>query len=580
MSTHEIGSVIQGKYELTGLLGRGGMGVVYAAINRDLGSPVALKFLNPANGDTAEVVARFRREATLASRLNSEHVARVFDIVTNAAGESFIVMERLQGRDLAKLLAERGPLPVSEVADLLLQACEAIAEVHLLGIVHRDSKPANIFVTRPAHGRDLVKVLDFGIAKSTAPDEPAMTAGAAVIGSPRYMSPEQLNAVKDIDARSDVWSLGVIVYELLTGKPPFSGNGFGELCAAIQRGDPPELSEHREGLPEGLEELVSECLLVDRDARIASVAAFAARLAAFGSTAAQASLERITGFAAGSSSSPPAGPALDAPVGGDITTKERAATVVTNSRATVTTRRWPLPALLAALGVVVAGAALRSRGSPDAPAPNVPSEAACAARQPGACLALAAVLAKNTSVTRDVERARELYKSECDVGTLVACNALGALYGAARDYVKAVVLYDRACKGGLARGCLNLGSVHYDVGGALRNDELATHEFLGACEGGEPLGCYNLAAAYAEGRGVKKDFAKSLMFARRACDGGAPEGCARVMAASVKGEGTTQDIKGGLAGLDDACTRGQGASCSQLQGITSVEHPACRRTGS
>jgi serine/threonine protein kinase len=210
--TFEVGDVIAGKYEVTRVLGQGGMGLVVAAFHRDLDALVALKFLLPSLRESPQSKERFTREARTVMRLRNEHVARVHD-VGDVDGTPFIVMEYLTGEDLAKALARRGPLAVDEAVDLLLQACEAVAEAHKLGIVHRDLNPANLFVTTGSDGLPFVKVLDFGISKSTAAGDLSVTASAAVVGSPLYMSPEQLTTSRSVDARADVWALGVILYE-------------------------------------------------------------------------------------------------------------------------------------------------------------------------------------------------------------------------------------------------------------------------------------------------------------------------------------------------------------------------------
>ncbi|MGH7293393.1 MAG: serine/threonine-protein kinase [Polyangiaceae bacterium] len=278
MDPFTIGNVIAGKYEITRVLGQGGMGVVVAARHRELGDLVALKFLRPSSSDKPESYARFAREARTANRIKNEHVARVYDAGT-VDGCPFMVMEYLTGEDLAHVLRSRGPLPAAEAVDLLLQACEAIADAHNLGIVHRDLKPANLFLTTSADGAPFVKVLDFGISKSEAPGDPSVTATAAVMGSPLYMSPEQLASSRTVDARADVWSLGVILYEMLAGTRPFAGESFALLSAAILRGTYAPVSELRPDCPPPLEQAIAGALARDREARLPTVPAFAAAIA-------------------------------------------------------------------------------------------------------------------------------------------------------------------------------------------------------------------------------------------------------------------------------------------------------------
>jgi serine/threonine-protein kinase len=292
----QIGDVVAGKYEITRVLGQGGMGVVMAARHRELGELVALKFLRATSTESAESRARFAREARTASRIKNEHVARVYDAGT-VDGVPFIVMEHLVGEDLARVLRRRGPLPGAEAVDLLLQACEAIAEAHNLGIVHRDLKPANLFVTTASDGTPFVKVLDFGISKSTSAVDASVTATAALLGSPLYMSPEQLASSRTVDARADVWSLGVILYELVAGRTPFAGESFATLAAAILRGTYAPVSELRADVPAPLEEAIAAALARESAGR-PTVAAFAARIAPSGSEAARASCQRIERIAA------------------------------------------------------------------------------------------------------------------------------------------------------------------------------------------------------------------------------------------------------------------------------------------
>ena len=297
MGSFDVGSVIVGKYEVTRVLGQGGMGAVVAARHRELGKLVALKFLLPSLRDNAESCARFAREARTAIRIENPHVAHVYD-VGSVDGTPFLVMEYLTGSDLARVIRARGRLPVTEAVDLLLQACEAVADAHNLGIVHRDLKPANLFLTAGPDGMPFVKVLDFGISKSTSASDVSVTASSAVTGSPLYMSPEQLASSRSVDARSDVWALGVVLYEMLTGTTPFAGSSFGEVAAAIYRGTYASIAEHGSDVPPGLEQAVSEALMRDPEARLPSVEAFAARIAPFGSEAAAASVERIRRIAA------------------------------------------------------------------------------------------------------------------------------------------------------------------------------------------------------------------------------------------------------------------------------------------
>jgi eukaryotic-like serine/threonine-protein kinase len=277
------GDVLGGKFRVDRVLGEGGMGVVVAATHLQLDQRVAIKFMLPAAFENPEALARFAREARAAVKLRSEHVARVLDTGTFETGAPYIVMEYLEGTDLAGELQRTGAMPPQVAAEYIVQACEAIAEAHSLGIVHRDLKPANLFLARRPDGSPLVKVLDFGISKATSLNERglAMTKTAAVMGSPLYMSPEQMKSTKDVDPRTDVWSLGVILYELLGGRTPFHAETLGELLAAVLTEPTPPLAGARPGLPPALCALVDRCLQKDRALRCQSVAEIARGLAPF-----------------------------------------------------------------------------------------------------------------------------------------------------------------------------------------------------------------------------------------------------------------------------------------------------------
>ena len=291
------GEVLIGKYRVERLLGVGGMGVVVAAHHLQLDTSVAIKILLRDMLGNAEAVARFSREARAAIQMNSEHVARVFDVGTLPTGAPYMVMELLEGIDLRLLLEQQGPVAVEEAVDFVLQASEAVAEAHELGIVHRDLKPANLFCIRRPDGRRVIKVLDFGISKVTGPmwtelDE-SLTVAAAVMGTPSYMSPEQLEAPQTIDARTDIWTLGVILYELLTGRAPFEGSTLPQVSVRIAVRAPLPIETLTPNIPAGLAQVIDTCLEKDRTRRYQTVAELATALLPFGSRRARASVNRI-----------------------------------------------------------------------------------------------------------------------------------------------------------------------------------------------------------------------------------------------------------------------------------------------
>jgi serine/threonine-protein kinase len=290
------GTMLGDKYRVERVLGRGGMGVVVAATHVELDQRVALKFLLPEAMESIEVVERFAREARAAVKIESEHVARVIDVGKLENGLPYMVMEYLHGRDLAAELDDHGKLTIENTLDYVLQACEAIAQAHALGIIHRDLKPANLFVTTRPDGTTCIKVLDFGISKvgltGASPAEMSLTQTAAIMGSPTYMSPEQMRASRDVDPRADIWALGVILYELLTGQPPFVGGTMPELCASILKDAPEGIRGVRPDVPVALEAAILRCLEKNPAARFANVAELASALVDYAPKRARISAER------------------------------------------------------------------------------------------------------------------------------------------------------------------------------------------------------------------------------------------------------------------------------------------------
>ena len=288
-----IGTVLAGKYRVVGQLGEGGMGVVVAAEHVALGQRFAIKVL-PADAEPT-MSERFLREGRAAARIQSEHVVQVFDVGEDQ-GRPYLVMELLEGRDLDAMVVEDGPLSVELTVDYVLQACEALAEAHAMGIVHRDIKPANLFCSRTKNGGERIKLLDFGISKealTAATPVEALTNTGTVLGSPHYIAPEQLASSRDVDSRADVWSLGAAIYELLTGLAAFSGESLGDVFAAIMEEEPLPPSTMRLDLPKALDEVVLRCLRKDPAERYQTVGELAVALAAFAPATARPSVERI-----------------------------------------------------------------------------------------------------------------------------------------------------------------------------------------------------------------------------------------------------------------------------------------------
>jgi eukaryotic-like serine/threonine-protein kinase len=277
------GGIIAGKYRVDRVLGSGGMGIVVAATHVELDQRVAIKLLRPEHLARGGAVERVLREARAAVKIASLHVARVYDVGTLDDGVPFIVMELLEGCDLAQLLCAEGHIPVEDAAAWIIQACDALARAHALGIVHRDLKPANLFLASLPDESTSIKVLDFGISKYAAGVsgrvEEGLTSTTALLGSPVYMSPEQLESTRDVDARTDIWSLGVILYELVTGAHPFVADTLPQLCKKIAEREAPPLRDALKDAPEALEGIVTRCLRKRREDRFPDVQSLAAALA-------------------------------------------------------------------------------------------------------------------------------------------------------------------------------------------------------------------------------------------------------------------------------------------------------------
>lgn len=278
------GEVLAGKYRLDRIIATGGMGVIVQAHHLALDETVAIKFLNPGEGLKEESLVRFEREARASFKLQGEHACRVYDVGRHDE-LPYMVMEYLEGQDLGYLLEDQVPHATADAVDFILQATEAVAEAHAHGIIHRDLKPENLFLARRPDGRTTIKVLDFGLSKLSATGEGrerTVTRTQQIMGTPEYMSPEQWMSARDVGPASDQWSLGVILYELLTGQQPFHEDNFARLCARVLRGDIEPIGTYRNDVPAPLEAAVMRALTKDPDRRFPHLGAFAKAIAPYG----------------------------------------------------------------------------------------------------------------------------------------------------------------------------------------------------------------------------------------------------------------------------------------------------------
>jgi serine/threonine protein kinase len=275
-------TIVGGRYSLEELVAEGGMALVYRGRHLELDQVVAIKLVRPELAFDAEATARFLNEARTIAKLKGPHVARVLDSGCSEPGRPFMVLEYLEGSDLRKLLDVNSNLPVDSAVSLVLEAAEALAEAHACGIVHRDIKPENLFLAKNADGSVGLKVLDFGICKRQTEGSRSFTLQGRTLGSPHYMAPEQITSPNEVDSRVDIWALGVVLYELLTGYQPFVGDTLSSLCAEVVHSEPRKhLRRENPEVPAALEKAVLRCLSKDPNERFATVVEFAAAIAPF-----------------------------------------------------------------------------------------------------------------------------------------------------------------------------------------------------------------------------------------------------------------------------------------------------------
>ncbi|MSP61956.1 MAG: serine/threonine protein kinase [Myxococcales bacterium] len=273
-----IGTTLVGRFNITRRIGEGGMGVVYEATHAVIGRSVAIKILHEKYAEKPEIAARLTNEARLASSIHHDHIVDIFDVGETADGRAFVVMELLDGESLAQLIRREAPLPEERAIDLALQTASALGAAHEQGIIHRDVKPENIFLVRRS-GAEFAKVVDFGISKAIRPGPdgevtPRLTHTGQVLGTPLYMSPEQARGEEDVDHRIDVYAVGVILYECLTGEVPFSATNYLGIISKVLKDTPisPRKLRPEQRISEGMERVVLRAMARSRDDRYESMA--------------------------------------------------------------------------------------------------------------------------------------------------------------------------------------------------------------------------------------------------------------------------------------------------------------------
>ena len=302
------------KYEIIRVIGRGGMGTVFEAVNTAIGKRVAMKFIDAGSGHTGEAAARFQREAQAASAVESAHIVQIFDSGISEDGQPYIVMELLRGEDLGHRIKRCGRLDLPEALHVTAQILRGLHRAHKAGIVHRDLKPDNIFLVDRDDDPNFAKILDFGISKVRRDGETpvhTLTRQGTVLGTPFYMSPEQAQAQPDVDARSDLWSVGAILYECLTGRPPYTGATYEQVIVNICMHDADDVRVHNPAVPEAIADAIARALSRDREARFGEARELldALRQAASGVISSRSGLSSEDSFSGVSSSNP-------GPVGG------------------------------------------------------------------------------------------------------------------------------------------------------------------------------------------------------------------------------------------------------------------------
>ncbi len=544
-----IGQILA-SYRVVRQIGQGGMGVVYLAEHAALGRAAVVKLLLPHVSKDREVVERFFNEARAATVVGHPGIVDVFDFGYAPDGAAFFVMELLQGESLADRLRKEPRLPPELARWIAQQTAAALGAAHAKGIVHRDLKPDNLFLVPDpllAHGVR-VKVLDFGIAKLTGEDlaGAVQTVTGSVMGTPLYMSPEQCRGAKTLDARSDIYSLGCILFEMLSGRRPFTGEALGAILGQHQFVEAPRLADVAPTIEPDLGDLVADMLAKDPDARPPTMAVVESRL-------------------------------RDPPV--SSVPRMRAATAVPSWRASAQPRgrAWLVAAIAGIVATLAAGIFFLTRHhgtSEDAtaslPEPLAGYEAKCEQHVPAACDSLGYAYAAGKGVAANAELAFRAFERACAAQDAEGCTVVGTMYGrgsgVAQDDRKAVQYLGVGCDGSIADACTLL-ALHHEQGlGVVQNQGIAAALRKKACDMGDADACSKLGTSYLTGSAGAKDEDKGAHLLEVACQASNVEACLALAELYRKGSGGVSADPAKARGFTiSACRLGDRGACSRLQ---------------
>jgi len=570
-----------GSYRITSKLGEGGMGVVYAAEHHVMNSRAAVKVLRVEHALSDEMAQRFINEATAAATIRHPGIVGVMDVGRLANGVLYILMEYLDGESLGARIKRTGGLPLDDAVSIIQQAARALEAAHHKHIVHRDLKPDNIFLVPDPEvaGGERVKLLDFGIAKLNNDDSKpvAMTKSGAMMGTPLYMSPEQCRGAGEVDHRTDLYALGCILFEMLTGRPPYLGKGVGDLIASHLKDPVPSTRTYNATVPPEFDNIVGMLLAKEPAERFASASAL--------NSALQHAMSHSTTMdpdAPSTADTLPAGsPALDVtypsyppasttspdrnPATPNTTLGTSAAQIESTPDAPPTARRWLIPALAIAAvggGLAIYGVTSGGNTSDDSEPTTTTTTTETEPRDD-----------RTANVTPDAAAAAESKQVvACRGGDGAACMALSEQAGSDGD--KAASLLEQACTAKHAPACLRLGEFHESGKNVKPDLKLAVKYYEKTCELKDYSACARVRALFKLAFAIDMSVPKQTALAEKACSG-EPKYCdglayVKLLAARARGKDTLADArKQAMQLYSRACSAKNMKACVQLGSIYS-----------